>query len=991
MLKNALEKYIGEYVFQLNNALSIIAVWPQTTKMLGYLTASLYKKQFTSFLTSESKEGFNKTISALIAKSAKATIKIDALLLTDKKEKWFSLSIKKIIDTGKTNFVIAIKDIHAYKLKQLKLERLLKEKQSASARLSGLNENILTNANAIIVTFDIQGRIHLYNKSTEKITGYKKEELQRDDWLELVMPKEKFPHVHEEFYHLLGGGKPNPIVTPIINKKKEIKYVSWNNTQLIVRNKVVGLICVGKDITELTISTQKLQESEKRFRMLAEFLPTPICCCSIDGKIVFLNKAFIDTYGYTQQDVSSVDAWIKAAFADKEERIRAKQRWYKRIDDLPSSTNIRSYHEIVCKSGQRKVIELTYAYHENYLYYAVVDVTDLKEKEDALLKSRSRFKHIAENMPIPIAGYDASLCLSFINKKFSEVLGYDIDEIRDYNTWINKFIFKEEGGRENFVDNWIAAVEAYKKEKGVTPFIIEAEILCKSGVIKCFEISMYVDDDIVMGTFVDITGRKKSEAVLIQSEERFRNIAENIPLPVCCFNGNMQIIYINKRFSKLTGYNLKEVSDVDDWRKYLIYESEETLIQARKEWEEAIKKGNLKGNSETHAFERTILCRDGRCRIFDVNFTVHDEYVYAILNEVTERKLTEKLLYESEQRFEALVENMPIAIGSHDLNGNITFVNEYFTQTVGYELSEIPTLHDWYKHTQPDEGIRIASIEAWEDVIDQYRKGNKENLPNIEMSVRCKKGNFKAFNFLFSVHGNNVYIILVDVTERRRTEKKLLASHQQLRDLTNHLQNIREEERKFIAREIHDELGQMVTGMKMDISMFKKKLNHPSPDMVERLTGIISFTDEIVKTIRRIASELRPSILDDIGLIATMEWQSRDFEKRTGIWCDFESNIADEIDLPVEKKSNIFRIYQESLTNIMRHAEATKVTTRFMRVYNKIILTIIDNGKGFNAHEDSNTLGLLGMKERAVMINGLFEISSKIGIGTTTRIIITLQ
>jgi signal transduction histidine kinase len=203
--------------------------------------------------------------------------------------------------------------------------------------------------------------------------------------------------------------------------------------------------------------------------------------------------------------------------------------------------------------------------------------------------------------------------------------------------------------------------------------------------------------------------------------------------------------------------------------------------------------------------------------------------------------------------------------------------------------------------------------------------------------------------------------------------------------LASHLQKIREEERKYIAREIHDELGQLITGLKMDISITKKKVEKQAPELGDKLTTIMEVTDEIIHTVRRIASELRPSILDDIGLDAALEWQAKEFEKRTNIPCKF-INEAKDIAVTMDIKSNLFRIFQESLTNIIRHANATSVNASLIKQGGTLVFTIKDNGDGFEASKTNRTFGLLGMKERVIMINGIFDIESKAGKGT--RIII---
>jgi signal transduction histidine kinase len=213
--------------------------------------------------------------------------------------------------------------------------------------------------------------------------------------------------------------------------------------------------------------------------------------------------------------------------------------------------------------------------------------------------------------------------------------------------------------------------------------------------------------------------------------------------------------------------------------------------------------------------------------------------------------------------------------------------------------------------------------------------------------------------------------------------------NEQFRELSAHLQNIREEERKHIAREMHDELGQLLTGFKMDVSWLGKKLERNNDHIVrEKLNGMTDIVDDAVKFVRKIAAELRPSILDDLGLVPALEWHSMEFEKRYNIAVEFQSQVA-EPDIPLPVATGLFRMYQESLTNVARHSGARKVVTVLQTRGDNICLSITDDGKGFDtSRNEKKTLGLLGMKERAVMIGGKLEIRSEPGRGTTVMITI---
>ncbi|MBC7867384.1 MAG: sensor histidine kinase, partial [Gloeobacteraceae cyanobacterium ES-bin-316] len=241
--------------------------------------------------------------------------------------------------------------------------------------------------------------------------------------------------------------------------------------------------------------------------------------------------------------------------------------------------------------------------------------------------------------------------------------------------------------------------------------------------------------------------------------------------------------------------------------------------------------------------------------------------------------------------------------------------------------------------------------------------------------------------------GTDARLVLAnDVTQKIMAEEALNKSHEQLRQLATHLEKVRETERTHIAREIHDELGQQLTGLKMDISWLNRKIKNQDVEVHAKISETIQLIDTTVKTVRRIATELRPSILDDLGLLAALEWQTEEFEKRFEIKSVFKSNVL-EANVNADLATGIFRIYQECLTNVLRHSEAGQVKS-FLQIKNDVLrLTITDDGKGFIAKDIANkkTLGLLGMKERTNLLGGSYEITSMPGEGTSVLITVPLN
>jgi signal transduction histidine kinase len=220
----------------------------------------------------------------------------------------------------------------------------------------------------------------------------------------------------------------------------------------------------------------------------------------------------------------------------------------------------------------------------------------------------------------------------------------------------------------------------------------------------------------------------------------------------------------------------------------------------------------------------------------------------------------------------------------------------------------------------------------------------------------------------------------------------LRSSREQLRALSAHLQSVREEERALIAREIHDELGQELTGLKMDLSWVIKRLPDDQKLLIRKTESMSKLVDNTIQSVRRISTKLRPGVLDDLGLTAAIDWQAEDFQNRTGISCEFHSNLR-EVDLDQDRSTTVFRILQETLTNVARHASATHVNIFLKEETNSLALVVEDNGRGITEGEasDPKSLGLLGMRERALVFGGEVQIRGTPGRGTTVTLKIPQQ
>jgi two-component system sensor histidine kinase UhpB len=262
--------------------------------------------------------------------------------------------------------------------------------------------------------------------------------------------------------------------------------------------------------------------------------------------------------------------------------------------------------------------------------------------------------------------------------------------------------------------------------------------------------------------------------------------------------------------------------------------------------------------------------------------------------------------------------------------------------------------------------------------IDEYKDQKWINLRSTPRILPHPAG---------SVHWEG---IMTNITSSKLEQLEVTRSRARLAELTAHIEQVKEQERTRIAREIHDDLGGNLTAIKMALTMLTQRLPADNPLLIERAEYVDSLVDRSIEAVHRISLDLRPSMLD-FGLVAALEWQSREFEKQNGIACAFSSSEK-EIDLSLDHATALFRIFQEALTNIAKHAKASQVTVRLQRLRHQISLTIADNGVGI-IHSDRvkpGSFGLRGMNERAKALGGTMTLSAASGGGTVVTIKVKL-
>jgi PAS domain S-box-containing protein len=483
----------------------------------------------------------------------------------------------------------------------------------------------------------------------------------------------------------------------------------------------------------------------------------------------------------------------------------------------------------------------------------------------------------------------------------------------------------------------------------------------------------------------DITEAKKAEEALQESEAQFRNLANAIPQLCWMANTDGWIFWYNARWYEYTG-TTPEMMEGWGWQSV---HDQDALPQVLERWKVCIATGSpldmvfpLRGADGVF---RPFLTRvmpvkdsDGKVvRWFGTN------------TDISEQKQIEAELRKSRERLDLALDVANLGEWERDLTGHTASRSLRHAQIFGYSSAESDwSFEKFLQHVLPEHRAEVK---------EPLRKSEAGGTTEFETQIQRLDGEVRWIWVRSQTELNEIgqpsraFGIVMDITERkkveealRRSEKEAFQRHQ-LQALAVRLQQVREEERKRVARDLHDQIGQILTAIKMDMTWSVRHLPPLNGELHNRLMRSIELANEGVKSVRKICSGLRPGILDDLGLAAAIEWQANEFASRTKISCQVTLPPGD-LRLDGDRTTAIFRIFQECLTNIARHAEAQSVHASLCEQNEVLVLIVQDDGKGFRESDVAGSLGILGMKERAQACGGSVQVSSSPGKGTTVSV-----
>jgi PAS domain S-box-containing protein len=385
---------------------------------------------------------------------------------------------------------------------------------------------------------------------------------------------------------------------------------------------------------------------------------------------------------------------------------------------------------------------------------------------------------------------------------------------------------------------------------------------------------------------------------------------------------------------------------------------------------------------------------DGEIRdveVFSNPILVGDKaMIYSSIHDITEQRKAETEL----RKLSKAVEQSPVAICITNPDGIIEYVNPGVTKLTGFSAEEL---------MNEKTGLFSSGEKTQQEYTNLWQIIRSGNIWSGEFHSQKKSGELywesATISPILNTEGEITHFLSIkeDITDRKRAEIALNKSEELLRKFASHLQNVREEEKVALAREIHDDLGQTLVALKIEMGLLKNKIvKHDSSNDSKSMSGefetIVNLIDRTIKTARRIMSGLRPDLLEMNGFAGATTAYLREFEERYQIKCEFTPENSN-IEMNSQQSLAFFRILQESLNNIAKHSKATLVKIHFRKESNKLILEIIDNGIGFDKNNSGrqDSYGMIGMKERVVLLDGKLNIVSEIGKGASVRVEIPLN
>lgn len=735
------------------------------------------------------------------------------------------------------------------------------------------------------------------------------------------------------------------------------------------------------------LSEKALRQSEERYRSLVETIFDWVWEVDVDGRYTYASPRARDILGYAPDEVIGRTPYD---FMAKEEAPRMKKILAGIAAERRSFTALENIN--VHRDGRLIVLETTgvpvFLSDGHFAGYRGVDrdVTDQKKAEMALRVSEERYRTLTESSAVAILHIDINYRIVSCNKAFLKLFNYKRKEIEEKSITL---LYPSSESFRSFREACLPVIG-----KGGT-FIHVQELIRKDGKpmpVEWVASGVRDPDAKVVGQVAiirDIAKRRAAEEALRMSEERFRLTFDQSPIGAVIADSESRVLRANSAFCRITGFSQKDllglslidITDPEDKQKSL----EQVAALAG-------------GKVRQYNMEKRYITKKGAIVWVRVSVGLlkgqdtRSIHFLGLVEDITKQRKAEEALKESEAKYRLVTGNMPVGIYSvlADSDATLVLLTGRIRGLAGYsprEFERNPRL--WFDLVHPHDR------ESFEKFVRQQQTVAGHCV--AEYRIVTKAGITKwirdSSTPLMHNKGQVVQItgFVEDISERKKAEEELRESHNRLRDLSVRLESLREEERREIARELHDEVGQGLTVLKLGLQTLHRQTK--SARAVNSVKGCLETCERVLNQVRSLSLNLRPSILDDLGLLPALRW----LISSVGKAADWKTDLFYEEVIPrlkPEVETACFRIVQEAISNAARHANARSLDVRLRNRVKELEIIIEDDGAGFDVpsmqkrSSEGAGFGLLGMKERAMLIGGKVEVASMPGKGTTVKLLI---
>ena len=862
------------------------------------------------------------------------------------------------------------------------------------------------------------------NPAANTLLGYEEEELINKNFIDLIHPFDKIKTT-EERNNIMKGENSKYFINRFKCKNGDYKWMEWNTT---VSNE--NTYFIARDVS----AEIKEQEQLKLLESVIANANDVVIITEAEPylkpgpKIVFVNDAAVHYTGYSREEmIGNTPRMFQGEKTDRKEldkMVEALKKWQ------PVEIEVINYK----KNGEEFWVNISVFPIANetgwFTHWVSIqkDVTERKNAEVALAKSNrtnqfaSRLnelvlkaktrEEILDNIPdiaVKIGGFEfvwlTKPDIESGNLKTISYAGNENGYIQYAQTKIAEQDIPFGNGpagiayrtqkafwNNNIVaDNSLLPVKEGALKRGfksaiAIPVIIKEEV---KYIINLYatEINYFNDEEIhllesvannisySLDSLYNVAKRKQVESTNINLYQAIEQSASSVEIT----NTKGEIEYVNNAFIKLTGYSKEEVIGKNP---SILSSGYTTKLEYQQLWD-TISIGNVwqgifcnkKKNGHYYWEAATIS-------------PVHNEEGIITNYVAVKEDITSKRAMEEEQfLLNNIIQKSNAAIILSEIDNRIIFMNDAARKMLNIALDEdVKLLSTTDLHT-------IKTNEIIENTAMPKLLKNDEWEGEVE--VKRRDGSLFPAIMIKKLHRNDKNkpryksISIVNISERKANESMLISLNEELLSLSRHMVAVREEERKQIAKDIHDELGQNLTSLSLDISWIIKHLDLDKEKLLNRAEQIKTIATETISTSRRLYNSIYPQMLEDVGLVESIRWHSRSYIKDRGIHVEIWSTLEDAAYIGDSSINLVlFRVYQETFTNILRYANASKVEVEINLEDNHILMTIVDNGIGFEPEKVDTKLhhGLLGMRERVHHIKGSVFINSKLGVGTTTTV-----